>query len=171
MQEMRLLNKTGELKGPQKLFFLPEKPKEELYDITQDPHEINNLAGRRECRPVLKRMRKALKKWMDEIDDLAFVPEDELNERVRPGGVWSVTESPRIVPAGGTFEKPVSVEISCPTEGASIAYTTDTGEKPHWLLYSHPFRLENSARLRAVACRLGYKDSEIVEADFKVGGK
>ncbi|HOE10342.1 MAG TPA: sulfatase-like hydrolase/transferase [bacterium] len=171
MQEMRLLNKTGELKGPQKLFFLPEKPKEELYDITQDPHEINNLAARRECRPVLKRMRKALKKWMDGIDDLAFVPEDELNERVRPGGVWSVTESPRIVPAGGTFEKPVLVEISCPTEGSSIAYTTDTGEKPHWLLYSQPFRLENSVHLRAVACRLGYKDSEIVEADFKVGGK
>ncbi|HPA47983.1 MAG TPA: sulfatase-like hydrolase/transferase [bacterium] len=171
MQEMRLLNKTKGLTGPQTLFFLPEKPKEELYDITQDSHEINNLVALPEYRRVLKRMRKALKKWMDGIDDLALIPEDELNDRVRPGGEWSVTNSPKVVPEGGTFEKPVVVEITCSTEGASIAYTTDCGKIPHWHLYWKPLRLENTVRLRAMACRLGYKDSPIVEAEFRLGKK
>ena len=44
MREWRRLNKEGKLVGPQKLFFRPEKPLEELYDLENDPHEINNLA-------------------------------------------------------------------------------------------------------------------------------
>jgi hypothetical protein len=63
----------------------------------------------------------------------------------------------------------VEVRLSCPTEGASIAWTTEPGEKAHWELYARPIRLEQSARLRAKACRLGWHDSPEVEAEFHIG--
>ncbi len=168
MQEWRRLNKEGKLVGPQRLFFLPEKLPEELYDVTADPHEINNLARSPEHQEVLKRMRAALEQWRKETNDLGLVPEDELKERMRPGGKWSVAAAPGISPNGGAFPGTVTVRINCPTEGASIAYTTETGEKARWRLYSKEISLTKSATLRAKACRLGYRDSAEVQADFRI---
>ncbi len=136
MQEMRRLNKEGKLTGPQKLFFLPEKPSEELYDVTADPHEIHNLAGDAAQKATLERMRKALDGWMKETGDLGLMPEDELNERERPGGTWETTATPELSPEGGSFDNAVHVTLKCHTEGASIAWTTDAGKKPHWKLYT-----------------------------------
>jgi N-sulfoglucosamine sulfohydrolase len=39
-------------------------PAEELYDLHADPYELNNIADRLEDRPVLRRMREQLNKWM-----------------------------------------------------------------------------------------------------------
>jgi N-sulfoglucosamine sulfohydrolase len=169
LQEWRRLNKARELKGPQKIFFLPEKPEEELYDIVADPHEVNNLAGRPEYREALQRLRRVHEQWMKDTGDLGLIPEEELDERMRPGGKWSATAAPIINPSGGRFAGPVQVRISCPTEGASIAYTTESGDKPRWKLYSHEIALNTSARLRALACRLGYKDSPEAVAEFQIG--
>jgi hypothetical protein len=138
MQEMRRMNKEGTLVGPQRIFFLPEKPEEELYDLQNDPYEIKNLAGVAEHRETLQRMRKELEKWMKDTNDLGLISEDELVERMRPGGKWAITETPKIQPAGGEFAGAVDVEIACPTEGASIAYQTDQLPQGRWLLYSGP---------------------------------
>jgi len=169
MQEWRRLNKEGKLVGPQRLFFLPEKPEEELYDVTADPHEVHNLARSPEHQAVLKRMRAALEQWQKETNDLGLIPEDELKERMRPGGKWSVAAAPGISPNGGAFPGPVTVRINCPTEGASIACTTESGEKARWQLYGKEIKLTKSATLRAKACRLGYRDSAEVQADFRIG--
>ncbi len=171
MREMRRLHAAGELIGPQTLFFAPSKPEEELYDTAADPHEINNLAARPDHQDVLKRMRAALQEWMDETKDLGLIPEPELKERMRPGGQWSVTAAPKITPDGGEFQEAVKVEIACPTEGASIAYTTEAGEGAHWQLYSEPLHVRESLTLRAKACRLGYKDSPETKATFQIGSK
>jgi len=169
MREMRRLNKEGKLVGPQRNFFLPEKPPDELYDTFEDPHEVNNLAGSPAHREVLERMRRVLDEFMKQSGDLGLIPEPELQERMRPGGVWQTTARPVMEPAGGRFRGPVEVRLSCPTEGASIAWTTEPGEKAHWELYARPVKLEQSARLRAKACRLGWHDSAEVEAEFHIG--
>ncbi len=80
MKIMRDHNKYGKLTGPQKLFFLPTKPVEELYDTESDPHEINYLAGTPEHEGVVERMRGELKRWMAEIKDLGLIPEHVLAE-------------------------------------------------------------------------------------------
>ena len=164
MKEMRRLNKAGELTGPQKLFFLPEKPEEELYDTKADPHEIRNLAGSQEHQDTLRRMRDVLARWMRETNDLGLIPEDELQERMRPGGRWAVTAAPLITVSRGPAGDRATITITCPTEGASIAYTSEPGEKPRWQLYTRPIDVEPGARLRARACRLGYRDSPTVDA-------
>jgi hypothetical protein len=169
MKEMRRLNAEGKLSGPQKLFFRPTKPIEELYDTVADPHEVVNLADSPEYQETLKRLRAALEKWMKDTNDVGLIPEAAMNERARPGGKWSVTAAPVITPNGGTFNGPVTVTITCPTEGASIAYATNGRGKRGWQLYGKELRITESTALRAMACRLGYKDSAEVGAEFRIG--
>ena len=43
---MQVLHKEGKLTPEQAQFMAPTRPKEELYDLQKDPHELHNLAGR-----------------------------------------------------------------------------------------------------------------------------
>lgn len=81
MQAWRRLNAAGALRGPQKSFFAPTKPDEELYDCDADPHQINNLAASPKHAAVLKEMRAALDSWITETRDLGAIPEAELVKR------------------------------------------------------------------------------------------
>jgi N-sulfoglucosamine sulfohydrolase len=160
MKEWRRLAAAGMLSGPPAIFFLPTKPVEELYDTKADPHEINNLAGRPEQQGVLIRLRAAHEKWRSETGDLGLMPEAELMERVRPGGIWNTTRDPEMTISGG------QATISCSTEGASIAYRTKTGNRGgRWLLYLRPVALTAGQTIEAKACRLGFKDSQMVAAN------
>lgn len=47
-----------------------QRPPEELYDLENDPLELENLAGRSEFQDTLKEMRKALEEWQLETKDL-----------------------------------------------------------------------------------------------------
>ena len=65
-------------------FFWNEKPTEELYDLLSDPDEVRNLANdvsREDVKPVLQRMRRALRDWQVKIRDLGFLPEGEMHAR------------------------------------------------------------------------------------------
>lgn len=55
--------------------FWNAKPSEELYDVRTDPDQLENLAGARAYRTVLRRMRKALDAHMLAIRDNGFLPE------------------------------------------------------------------------------------------------
>jgi uncharacterized sulfatase len=153
MQEWRRLHAEGKLTGPQKNFFAQPKPVEELYEITKDPHEVNNLAAAPEHQAALKRLRATHEQWTRETSDLGHLPEPELQERMRPGGKWSVTSAPRI------SREDEIVTITCATEGASIAYAP-AGSR--WQLYTKPVRVARGTPVRAKACRLGWRDSEEV---------
>ncbi len=54
----------------QKLLLSPERAKEELYDLKNDPWELNNLADNPEHSKTLQKMRKALNQWIRETGDL-----------------------------------------------------------------------------------------------------
>ncbi len=174
LSEMRRLHKEeaalmGQGKLPdlltpaQRLFFKPEKPAEELYDTVADPHEINNLAGDPKHASTLTKMRHALVDWQKETNDLGAVPEADLIARWRPGGVWPVTAAPVAKRENG------KLTLSCPTEGASLAYTTDAGDGgPYrWRLYTAPVAVPPGAIVRARACRLGFRDSADVTVEEK----
>jgi N-sulfoglucosamine sulfohydrolase len=171
MQELRRLYKDhynalgpayGKALTPvQLLWMAPEKPPEELYDLTADPYEINNLAKSAQHQDVLKRMRGVLDMWQKETKDLGLVPEAELRERMRPGGKWQQVAQPVITALpDGKFK------LACATEGSSIAYTTEEGKGAHWLLYTKEMVVPKSATLRVKGCRLGYLDSEEVVKKF-----
>ena len=170
MKEMRRLNAEGKLTGPQRIFFQPTKPIEELYDTQADPHEVRNLADSPEHREVLERMRDVHERWRLETRDLGLIPESELWAEMRPDDQWETTEPPSFEPAGGSHTRPVTVTLRCPTEGGRIAYTTGSGDRPHWKLYHEPIVLERSVTLRAKAVRLGFRESEETRAVFEIVG-
>lgn len=158
MQELRRLDAAGELQGPQKLFFADTKPVEELYDTRKDPYEINNLADDPSYSEVFNRMRAAHEQWRQDTQDVGLIPEAEIWERMRPGGEWETTAAPEIqIAADG------SLNITCPTEAASIAYTTETDKRPHWLLYTEGVQVPAGSTVRAKAIRLGFKESPEVK--------
>jgi len=167
MQEMRRLNAEGRLQGPEKYYFLPTKPVEELYDTASDPHEIRNLAGDPQYADVLGRLRGALVDWMESVGDVGLIPEPDFDEMKRPGDEYEVTAEPGFSPMKKFFSSTATVSISCPTPGASIAWRTGGEEvSPGWQLYSEPVTLMSGQVLSAKACRLGFSDSEVVQYQY-----
>ncbi|QDU76249.1 Arylsulfatase [Bremerella volcania] len=61
--------------------FWEEKPSEELYDLTSDPDEVNNLAGDPKYAEQHLQLKNALHSWQSVIRDVGFLPEDEIHSR------------------------------------------------------------------------------------------
>ena len=68
------LHKAGKLNPVQDRFW-HEKPEEELYDLSVDPDEVNNLASAPDQAATMQRMRAALREQMLRIRDNGFIPE------------------------------------------------------------------------------------------------
>ena len=160
MKEMRRLYMAGKLKGAEKLYFRKTKPVEELYDLKNDPHEIDNIASNPKFSTVLKRMRKVLEDWQVETGDMGLIPEPILMESMRSHAKYAVAKPPQI--RLEPHQTSTLVRLSCPTNGASIAYTMRKGKNRNWKLYSKSFRVKPGTTLRTKACRLGYRDSKTI---------
>ena len=66
---MQKLRDAGKLNAAQMNCFIKPRPKEELYDLENDPYELNNLAGKPQYVTHLKRLRAELKGWQKRTDD------------------------------------------------------------------------------------------------------
>lgn len=73
-REWKQMFEKGLLNLTQSSFFLPQGA-EELYDLSVDPYETNNLATDEKYKPVLKRMRNLLMDNMSRNNDLGILPE------------------------------------------------------------------------------------------------
>lgn len=181
MQEIWRLHLEGGLNEAQSALFRYPRPVEEFYDTAVDPHEINNLAGDPRFQGDQERMRNALDTWLEEVGDLGRIPESEMVGNWYPDGRQPETapvvcvpigpESPGIEPASEdcSYTGPLLIQLHCATQGASIAYTLQTGDNPHWKLYTEPLRLDAGAYLvRARAIRIGYRESSEIRTRFVV---
>jgi len=81
MKDWRRLAFAGKLTDVQKQFWTRTKPKEELYDLAADPHEIKNLAADPAHAERLADFRTKLSAWIIETKDLGEVPERDLIAR------------------------------------------------------------------------------------------
>ncbi|MEQ9379344.1 MAG: sulfatase, partial [Pirellulales bacterium] len=81
MHEIRRLHARGELPPASELFMADHKPAEELYDLANDPHEINNLASDPAYLDTLNTLRNAHLDWVRDTRDLGLIPEPELAKR------------------------------------------------------------------------------------------
>jgi N-sulfoglucosamine sulfohydrolase len=64
--------------------FISPRPEEELYDVINDPFQLNNLANEKEYKRKLKKLSKKLDIWIDQTGD--SIPE---NPRPDRGVRWS----------------------------------------------------------------------------------
>ncbi len=85
--------KAGKCNDVQSIFW-NQKPAEELYDVSVDPWEVNNLAGDPNYATVLNRMRGEKERWMREIKDTGLMPEGEMSRRNQEQTSFDFVHSP-----------------------------------------------------------------------------
>ncbi|WP_146440297.1 sulfatase family protein [Crateriforma conspicua] len=78
--QWRQLHQAGKLNDVQSQFFAA-KPAELLFDLSQDPHEIQNLAASPEHQTKLAEMRSRLMQRLTSMPDLSLMPEAVLYEQ------------------------------------------------------------------------------------------
>jgi arylsulfatase A-like enzyme len=76
-KELRRMAAEGELSKVQMRFYGDDRPAEELYDLENDPDEIDNLADDPGHAKVLDGMRLILERWMSDTGDQGRRPESE----------------------------------------------------------------------------------------------
>lgn len=180
MKELLRLHAEDKLTPAQADWFEITRDPEELFDCVADPHQLNNLAYNPEYQHILQKMRNELDTWQDETNDLGRYSEEQLVARWYPGGERPTTSPVHFIPntegnrnseiiTNGDLTFPCTISLYCAAQGASIAYTFESGENPQWKLYNGPIRLEKGKHnLRAKAIRYGYFHSEESVVRFEV---
>ena len=69
----------GNLHPRQRDIFLKPRPREELYHVGRDPHQLSNVADDPKYLPVLRRLRRVLDQWAESTGDT--VPNNPTNDR------------------------------------------------------------------------------------------
>ncbi|MCP9236478.1 sulfatase [Lewinella sp. JB7] len=163
MQELLRLRDEGRLTDAQAQWFRKSKPAEELFDTRNDPHELVNLAGQSGYADKLAELRTATDDWLARVGDRGEVPEVEMVQHF-----WN-----------GTAEMPVTGRpqlrrdslgrfiLESKTPGAQIAYRIlpVDQDREGWRVYTgpFPFNTDGGDTLRAVAQRIGYRESGMSE--------
>jgi N-sulfoglucosamine sulfohydrolase len=73
--------------------FWKEKPAEELYDVSADPWEVNNLADDPAYAEIMDRLRAENDRWMKEIKDTGLMPEGEMSTLNQSSPSFTYTHS------------------------------------------------------------------------------
>ena len=87
VQVMHQLYDDKKLNVVQSRFMSDERPEEELYNLQEDPYELNNLATNSEYSIVLKEYSQVLNNWIAKTDDKGQYPENEENLKLMLG-IW-----------------------------------------------------------------------------------
>ncbi|MCD8029516.1 MAG: sulfatase-like hydrolase/transferase [Bacteroides sp.] len=157
MKRLVEMYETGELNADQEKWFAAPRLPEELYDVWNDPHELNNLAGDTRYRSKLTELSRELNRWLEPQREMWELSENDLIRLFRPNGMQPVVEPPVIQIHSGM------ATLSCATEGASIAYQINGKglKEKHWWLYTGPFPVGEDDRITAIGVRAGYRNSSL----------
>ena len=162
MQELLRLRDQDGLTEAQSQWFRESKPAEELFDTLADPHELINLALDPAYSDKLLELRAELDRWLSGFDDKGMMSEPDLINEIWPGMEQPVTSSPT---ASRQYDR---VVLSSLTPGANIGYqmlgpAEEFGST--WQVYTEPLELLPGMRLIAIAHRIGYQPSSMIELD------
>jgi arylsulfatase A-like enzyme len=176
-QELYRLDRDGALTPEQRWLFAENRPPEELYDRSNDPHELINLADDPTYQNTLAELRAATQDWDRELGFLSSIDEEQMVRFWYPDGTQPITSAPVAMPisadhdgtrhsTGSTIEAsgPLRLIIQCGDQGASVEVSVDGGP---WLLKTSALNLEPGRYdVRARAIRYGWKES--VESRWEV---
>ncbi len=164
------LKEKGKLNDTQNIWF-GTKTDEELYDCTNDPYNLHNLAYNPKYKNILDEFRMEYDKYNQKHTDLGQIPESRMIEMMWPHYNQPKTLKPEITKVNGR------ISISCKTKGASIAYIlSDDPNKSFdfndsWQLYSKPVKSDGKKYIYVVAERIGYKTSDMKKYDLILSQK
>ena len=128
MKEILKLKEERKLDSNQMTWF-KTKPVEELYDVDNDPWELNNLANDPKYKNKLAELRSAFQSWTKKVGDMASIPEMEMINKW-----WGGKNEPPVTATPAVIKTAAGVKLSCSTKGASIGYRiakTGASEQPY----------------------------------------
>ena len=161
VRDMQRMRNEGKLNEVQQAWFRGNG-EAQLYDLHNDPHEINNLASEPGYGMIRQRLEAALEKWLLESNDTVAVSEQSMRTALLCGQKRCQANAPLLTIRDGT------VEIFAQQPGASLEYRIDTRE---WQLYTGPMRIERGQRISARASRYGWLPSEAVSLPISTAGQ
>jgi uncharacterized sulfatase len=97
------LHDEGKLNAAQDRFWNP-KPPEELYDLSNDPDEVTNLAAVPEHQDVLKKLRQAQQDYAKKTRDVGFLPEGERLSRAPGTSIYDMAQDDAKYPFQRIFD-------------------------------------------------------------------
>ncbi|WBL23068.1 sulfatase family protein [Zunongwangia sp. HRR-M8] len=185
MQEILDKKEAGEITNPYLAdWFKPTKPVEELYNVSEDPDEVHNLAKDPKYQDKLKEMRLAYLDWVSRVGDLSYMSEPEMVKEYMWNGEG---EAPQTKPVE-VIQAKDGIHLVAQTPGTSIGYRivkksedykpvehvvkswdlaiifkiNKQGEKleapKRWKVYNgETLDLKRNERLEINAMRIGYK--------------
>lgn len=75
------LARSGGLSADARIYMAAKKPREQLFDLDKDPHELRNLAGDARYADKLEELRRVHQEWVVEKRDMGFMPESDMWRR------------------------------------------------------------------------------------------
>jgi arylsulfatase A-like enzyme len=112
----------GKLNAVQARYWQP-RPRHELYDLQNDPDEVQNLAERPDLQRQQKRLQQALQTHLLQIQDLGFLPEAEMLSRIKAGQEIPVAELMATAEASGDPKTPLTKLLSaCAAKEAGVRW-------------------------------------------------
>lgn len=96
-RELRRLHEAGQLNEHAEQLWSAHKPLTELYDLQNDPYELDNLAGSADVAEVQNRLAAELRRWILAARDSGFMPEAEYQIRAKAQGVtpFDIVQDPQ----------------------------------------------------------------------------
>ncbi|MFY0606494.1 MAG: sulfatase-like hydrolase/transferase [Cyclobacteriaceae bacterium] len=165
MQELLRLREEGGLTEVQAQWFREAKPRNELFDCKNDPHELNNLADDPAYKEILEKLSSEMDRWLVEIGDNPDLAEKELITKL-----WNGAESKPVTAGAEVKFTNSKATISCKMAGASIGYkiVPISGKEPKaWSVYQEPVQVTDGSVLKVMTHRIGYVPSKV--KSIKVG--
>ncbi|MDR1501447.1 MAG: sulfatase [Prevotella sp.] len=156
MKRMLDMYEAGQLNTQQRLWFKAPRPVEELYDLQNDPYELDNLADNPAYQQEMNRLRTQYDAWDKTTNANWHRSEKEWMEIHWPGGVQPIVATPSV------SKTEDGLAAVCTTPGSTICYKKDTTGQ-NWLIYTGPIKdLKKDDVVQILATRAGYKTSEIM---------
>lgn len=156
VQSIRDMFESGELTAEQTLWFEPVGA-ERLYDLANDPHELNDLSLSPSHAQTLETLREAMDRWLTRVGDWSEESETAMRARfLSPQGELRQTPRPTMSVDNGKVR--VTSDVA-----ASIAWRQDGGP---WQLYVEPIEARQGT-LEIKAVRYGWTASPIQQVTME----
>jgi arylsulfatase A-like enzyme len=125
VKTMHQLHKDKKLNEVQNRFMTDFRPAEELYNLNNDPFELNNLATNPAYKTVLRKYAGVLNDWIKKTDDKGQYPEDEENLKLMLGVWGEYAVNPEYEPLKKKYPKLAGSQFYLKSESfKTVSFTT-----------------------------------------------
>ncbi|WBL24971.1 sulfatase family protein [Zunongwangia sp. HGR-M22] len=119
MKEFLDKKEAGEITNPYLAdWFEPTKPVEELYNVSEDPDEVHNLADNPEYKDKLEELRRAYQNWVSRVGDLSYMSEPYMVKEYMWNGEGEIPQTKPVQ----IIQAKEGIYLKEQTPGTSIGY-------------------------------------------------